>query len=231
MRRVQFGFYNLAPAGDPNRGIGQVTREAEAIVNNQPHNPLRRRPKVFGVVEAIGRNLPHLDHYEQVSLKANRSVANLALYVRADLHRKSEQWIMHTREWKRPLHPGMHEPRATLVVPVEDWTIVVAHAPQAPMRHLPAEVNDTLEAARGEWLDVVAEQLRRPGPVLLLSDSNGLWDDLLRRVEGVAMAGTPIESAHARHATLRRIRTPGSLGGVQMLSDHKRCLLGTAIRA
>lgn len=231
MKRCTFGFYNLAPAGDPNRGPAFISRESAAIVNNAPRNPQRRRPKVYGVAEALGRNLPHLDRYELVASKHNKSTANLGLYVRDDLDRGNEQWIIHERLWRRPLHPGWHEPRATLVVPIEDWTVVVAHAPQAPMRHLAADVNDTLEAARSEWLRIVAEAITRPGPVLLLSDSNGLWDDLCKRVKGTVTAGTPIESAHARNATLNNVTTPSEIDGVPLLSDHERCLLGTAVKA
>lgn len=223
MRRVPFGFYNLAPAGDPDRGSAFVARESEAIVNNRPRNPLRRRPKVFGVVEAIGRRLPDLERYTLIRDTSTLSRANVALYVRKGLKVGSVRWIDHQRDWKRPLHPGMHEPRSTLVVTVEQWSIVVAHAPQ---------VGDPMKAARAEWLDIEAHLLaaaNRSWPVLLLSDSNALWDELRDRVAGTVMEGTPIESAHARHAVLRRVRVKPSVGGVPMLSDHKRCLLGTAI--
>jgi hypothetical protein len=224
MRRLQFGFYNLAPAGDPQRGPAFVARESEAIVNNRPRNGLRRHPKVYGVVEAIGRRLPELEHYTMIRDTSTPSRANIALYVRKGLKVGTVRWIDHQREWKRPLHPGMHEPRSTLVVTVEDWTVVVAHAPQ---------VGAPMAAARDEWLAIEAHLLaaaNRNWPVLLLSDSNALWDELLKRNAGTAMGGTPIESAHTRFAVLRRVRVRPSVGGVPMLSDHKRCLLGTAVR-
>lgn len=223
MKRLPWAFYNLAPAGDHDRGPTFVARESEAIVNNRPRNPLRRRPKVFGVVEAIGRRLPELEGYALVRDTSTPSRANVALYVRKGLFPVGIHWIDHERDWKRPLHPGMHEPRSTLVVTVEGWTVVVAHAPQA---------GAAMAAARAEWLDIEAHLLaaaNRNWPVLLLSDSNELWDELQKRNEGTAMGGTPIESAHVRHATLRRVRVRPSVGGVPMLSDHKRCLLGTAV--
>lgn len=225
MRRVQFSFYNLAPAGDPQRGPAFVTREAEAIVNNHPRNPLRRRPKVFGVVEAIGRRLPELEHYQLIRDTSTASRANVALYVRKGLKVGTVRWIDHRLSWPRVLHPGLHEPRSTLVVTVEDWTVVVAHAPQ---------VGERMNGARAEWLDIEAHLLaaaNRNWPVLLLSDSNALWDELQKRNEGTAMGGTPVESAHVRHARLKNIRTPESIRGVPMLSDHRKCLLGTAVRA
>lgn len=225
MERVQFAFYNLAPAGDPNRGPAFVTRESEAIVNNRPRNPLRRRPKVYGVVEAIGRRLPELKRYHLIRDTSRPSRANVALYVRKGLKFGSVRWIDHEIPWPRVLHSGQHEPRSTLVVTVEGWTIVVAHAPQ---------VGAAMKAARDEWLTIEARLLAAANhdwPVLLLSDSNALWDELLNRNEGTAMGGTPIESAHTRHAVLRHVRVRPSVMGVPMLSDHKRCLLGTAVRA
>lgn len=225
MRRVPFGFYNLAPAGDPDRGPAFVARESEAIVNNRPRNPLRRRPKVFGVVEAIGRRLPELERYDLIRDTSSPSRANVALYVRKGLEVGTVRWIDHRLSWPRVLHPGLHEPRSTLAVTVEGWTVVVAHAPQ---------VGRPMDGARAEWLDIETRLLasaNRNWPVLLLSDSNALWDELERRVEGAVMGGTPIESAHARYAALKRVRVRPSVGGVPMLSDHKRCLLGTAIRS
>jgi hypothetical protein len=223
MRRCSFACYNLAPAGDMDRGPDFVQRELAAIANNLSPDPERRRPKVIGICEAVDRTMPELERFNLVRSTLNRSRANIALYVRDDLEIGAPEWVMHTRTWPRPLHPelGPHEPRATLVVPVENWTVVVSHAPQ---------IGEGIGPARDEWVDIVAGLVSRPGPVLLLSDPNGLGEELVRRVPELRKGGTPIEAVHAHRAKPKRIQTPEIVNGIKMLSDHKKCLMGRAVR-
>lgn len=230
MKRCSFAFYNLAPAGDPKRGEDFIQKELGAIANNIHPDPDRRRPKVLGVCEAIHRSLPQLDRFTLIRSTENLSKANVALYVRDDLDHGDPEWVMHERTWPRPLHPaaGRHEPRATLVVEVENWTVVVSHAPQAPQDHWPAETREAVTAARTEWVKIVARLVNRPAPVLLLSDPNGLGDDLRQRVQALEVHGTPIESAALLGARMNKFDTPETVNGIVMMSDHRRCLIGRA---
>jgi len=217
MRRLPHAFYNLSPAGDPNRGLFFITRELSAIANNLNHDATRRRPKVIGVCEAINRVLPELDHYQLVRSTLNLSRANVALYVREDLELGETEWVRHEKTWPRAKdHDLTHEPRTTLVQDVEDWRIIVGHAP----------VGFGAEAARDEWLSILVDLLHIPGPVVALTDPNGLGDDLYRRVPSAVTGGTAIEAVHGRHVVIDSVHTPGVVNAVPMLSDHHRCLLG-----
>lgn len=226
MKRIRFAFYNLAPAGDPQRGPFFVARELNAIANNRPYRPWRRRPKVIAVSEAIGRRLPELKRYRLIRDTSTPGRANLALYVLRRLKVTDVEWVDHEREWPRVLHSGMHPARSTLVCRVEDWTVIVGHAPQAPTT-AKRTANEGLTSARGEWVSIVARLLHRYDRVLLLTDPNGLGDDLMRAVPGMRTGGTAVEAAHVKGGALSW-RTRAVVNGVRMLSDHKRCLLGRA---
>lgn len=215
MRRMPFAFYNLAPPGDPNRGSVRVALESNAIVNNDPTDLFRRRPKVFGVCEAIGRSLPSLDRYDLLRDTSRASRANLAVYVLDHLDHGRAEWIDLKETWPRTEHPGTHPPRSLLVVRVEDWTVCVSHAPPTAPGAGPA---------RAEWVKAARAFMAGPGPRLLLSDPNALPVD----VAGVEHGGTPIEHAHVRGARLVSWSTPAEINGVRMLSDHKKALLGLA---
>ena len=228
MKRLTFAFYNLAPAGDPQRGPFFVERELRALAN-LPRRPWRRRRKVIGVSEAIYRRLPQLPGYRLIRSRETRSRENVALYVLDRLKVGRIEWIDHEETWPRPLHPGRHEPRSTLVVEVEDWTVVVSHAPQ---------VGRLIALARNEWLNILADLLRSKAhrvrgevhPVVALTDPNALGPALVRRVPGTVSGGTAVEAVHGNGITLTEVHTPGEVNGVPMLSDHKRALIGTAVR-
>jgi hypothetical protein len=220
MRRLPFVFYNLGPPNDPHRDPVQVGLELNALANNSA--PTRRRtPKVVGICEAIGHNLPELERFQQVRDRTNRPRANIALYVRDHLD-LDITWVELTRTWPRTQAPGNHEPRANLIVTIDEWTIMVGHAPPK----VPGAAD-----ARAEWLDSAVEFLHGPGPRVVLSDPNLLRETVVETVaNGVMALGTQIESVHGRSVVLDRVRTREVINDVRMMSDHKRALLGRATR-
>ncbi len=231
MKRCSFAFYNLAPPGAPNRGEVQVRKELTAIANFvDPLTGKRKRPKVLGVCEAVGRPLPELARYEMLRTRENPSKANVAVYVRDDLRHGEPRWVMHEKEWPKIFGSGFHEPRATLVVKVENWRIVVAHAPQAPRLGFPQATQDALDDARKEWLDIMVRLLDRDGPVLLVSDPNGLADELEQRMHALDTKGGTGEAVHALGAHVEGFQLLGEANGVAMLSDHQQFRTGDAVK-
>ncbi len=231
MKRCSFAFYNLAPASDPMRGEVQVKKELTAIANLvDPQTGKRKRPKVLGVCEAVGRPLPALPRYELLRTRENPSKANVALYVRDDLRHGEPRWVMHEKRWPKIFGPGLHDPRATLVVKVENWRVVVAHAPQAPREVFPQATQDALEDARKEWLDIMERLLDRDGPVLLVSDPNGLADELKQRMHALDTEGVAGEAVHALGAHVKDFQLLGEANGVVMLSDHHQFKTGSAVK-
>lgn len=230
MRRMNFAVYNLAPAGDPNRGPEFVARELNAIANNRPRR-LRRRPKVIGTMEAVGRRMPQLDHYRMVRDTSTPARANLCLYVLRRLHLGDRRWVDLKLTWPRVLHAGTHPPRSILIQHVEGWRVVLSHAPQGVRTLFRDEVRDGLLAARHEWVEAIVEVLQESRmPTLLLTDPNGLQLVLRRRVPDLVVTGTAVEAAHARRAVFTGSWLPRRINGVPMLSDHGRALLGRARR-
>jgi hypothetical protein len=221
MRRVSFVVYNLGPPSDPDRGPLYVKRELNALANVKPHDGDRKRPKVIGTMEAIGRPMPEIAGYRKIRDTRNSSRANLCLYVLDRLDLGETHWIQHRETWPRMNdHTKTHPPRATLVQEVEDWHVALGHAP----------VGHGTAAARTEWLTITEDVLRNPAPVLLLSDPNGLGEELRRRVPSSVAAGTRIEAVHARHAVIDAAVTPSVVNGVPLLSDHHQALLGRVSR-
>jgi len=223
MFRFPFAFENLAPPTDPNRGPGQVRRELGALANNVNPDSRRPDPKAIGLCEALDHRLPDLWRYGQpIRDVSRRSRENLALYVLARLDRGRVRWHDLAETWPRSNRPGTHEPRSILDVEVEDWRILVSHAPPVSVGTGPA---------RREWLDAMVDVMRGPTPVLALTDPNGLGDELIRRLGVKAVGGgTHIEAAHGRGIILTAVHASGRVNGVPMLTDHKRALLGAARR-
>lgn len=226
MKRLTFVFYNLAPAGDPNRGPAFVERELRALAN-LPKRPWFPRRKVIAVAEAINRTLPELPGYTLIHSTETPSRANVALYVLDRLKVGKVEWVDHEVTWPRTEHPGTHEARSTLIVEVQGWTIIVSHAPPAGRGTRPA---------RSEWVRKMAALLRRVAfgkegrPTVLLSDPNALGGHLTGLMPGqLASGGTLIEAVYARDVTLKNVRTPFLVRGVPMLSDHKKALIGRAV--
>lgn len=234
MKRATFAFYNLAPAGDPHRGPEQVRLELNAIANNHAPDPDRKRPKVIGNVECIDRHIPRLVGYHApIRSTASKSRANVALHVSARLTLGRTEWVDLSKTWPRPLHPdaGPHEPRSILVQQVEDWTIVVGHAPQEPREVFARATNAAIMDARAEWLDAMVTLMQRTGPVLALTDPNALASVLVKRLGSTTVVGGDgTDSVIGRHVTILGAPTPGVVNGVRLLSDHKKCLLGSAVR-
>lgn len=229
-RVMPFAFENLAPAGDPFRGPVQVKLELSAIANNHNHNKNRQRPKVIGCVECIHRSMPKLNNFQgPFRSTKNASRANMALYVLKGVKVGPTEYVDLHETWPRPLHPkaGHHEPRSILIKEVAGWTVVVSHAPQAPGR-FPKATNEAIIRARKEWLDVMVKIAKRPGPVLILTDPNGLADELHHRVPKLCVEGEPADAALTNATFVDGTQLPSALNGIQMLTDHKKCLLGKA---
>lgn len=227
MRHLSFGCYNLGPSGDrPQR---QGRREIRALLRERDDRGRRR--KVVVLVETTGWRLPWSLTHRRIRDTSTPGRANVSMYVLRRLRRGRAQWVDHERTWPRVLHPGMHPARATLVVPVEDWTVIGGHAPQAPRSVFGSLTVRALSDARGEWLGITASLFDRVGPVVLLSDPNGLGDDLVRQLGPRAVTGgTATEAVHGLGVVIDDARASGSVDGVRMRSDHRKALVGTARR-
>ncbi len=240
MRRLTFRFYNLAPVGERGpKDAELVERELRAIANRpigRRRAWWRRRPKMIGVCEAVGRDLPALPGYRIIRDRTTPARANLALYVLHWLPVDSIEWIDLERTWPRVLHPGVHPARSILVAAVRGWLVIVGHAPQAPSRRFTSAVNRGLASARIEWTAAMVRMAHSAvGPVLVLTDPNGLGPRIRRALAnlgrlGVGTGGTAVEAVHVVGAVLVEAHTPGSAFGVPMLSDHRRYLRGRARR-
>lgn len=240
MRRLTFRFYNLAPVGERGpRDAELVRRELHALANRpigKPWHWWRRRPKVIGVCEAVGRTLPSLGGYRLIRSRLTGGRANVALYVLEWLDVDDISWVDLHVEWPRPKDPSrMHEARSILVVVVRGWTVIVGHAPQEPSRFFTAAVNRGLAAGRLEWSRATVRLMNRRGPVTALTDPNALGARLVRLVgrlisESVVTGGTTVEAVHGLKVTLRDVLTPSAFYGVLMRSDHGRALMGVAER-
>lgn len=227
---MPFAFENLAPAGDPFRGPAQVKLEISAMANNHNHDKNRRRPKVIACVECIHRSMSKINNYQgPFRSTKNLSRANMALYVLGGIEVGPTEFVDLHETWPRPLHPsaGPHEPRSILIKKVAGWSIVVAHAPQAPGR-FPKATNEAIIRARKEWLEAMVKIAKRPGPVLILTDPNGLGDELHHRVSVLCIDGEPADAVLTNATLTTAAELPSHLNGIQMLTDHKKCLLGTA---
>lgn len=215
MKRVPFAFENLGPADRPF----QIDRELRALANLLNPDPDRRRPKVLGVCEAVGKVLPDtLTPYRLIRDRSTPSRANIALYLLARLHVEAIRWHDLRETWPRTEHPGIHEPRSILRVEVEGWRVLVGHAPP---------IAPESGKARDEWHDAMVDLMTSVGPVLALVDPNSV---LILDRGRIVTAGTNIEAVVGRNIVLDGAFTPGSVNGVPMLTDHRRALLGRARR-
>lgn len=238
MRRCSFAGYNIGPAnsrreGQTNRqAVREGRREVRTLLSFRDNQG--RRHKVVVVFEALGWRLPRVwawwNGYRLIRDTSTPGRANIAVFVLERLETGRPRWIDHKKTWPRILHPGMHPARASLVVPVEDWTLIFGHGPQDERHHFPERTKIELAAARAEWLDITADLMNTaPGPVLLLSDPNGLDEALLRRLpETAAKGGTNVECAHVVGAVLDQAQKVSSVDSVPMRSDHHGALLGKA---
>ncbi len=219
MKRFGFAFENLGPT--PRRD--EINDELLALANVTSRDHDRPIPKGVGVAEAIGKRLPVLPRHDMLRDTRRPGRANVALYVRADLAHDHE-WIDLDETWPRTEHPGTHPPRSILVAQVEDWRVIVAHAPPLGRR-----TGD----ARAEWLaamvDAILDTPDDRTPVLALTDPNGLGPALLLG-PGMVTGGTPVEAAHGRRVILDHAQAVESVNGVRMRTDHGRALIGHARR-
>lgn len=233
MDRLPFAHENLAPPGDPNRGPAFVDRELNALANNVSlrrgrivHEPDRRRqpPKAIGLTETIGHRLPALPNYgEPIRSTSTPGRANVALYLRDGLKGEPVEWVQHRETWPATQHDGPHPARATLVKELDSVAVVVGHAPPA----VPGAKD-----AREEWETVTVRILRRYSHVIWLGDPNGLLGEVLRRLGDprAVRGGDETDAVLLRGYTITAAPTPERVNGVPMLTDHRKALLGRAVR-
>ena len=243
MRRFPFAHENLGPAGD-RRDPGQVPRELNAIGNNAVQvkgrmvrisDPMRPRPKVIALTEAISHRLPELPRYgKPIRSHTTLGRANLALYVRDGLEGPPPSWVQHKATWPKVNDPRQqHAARSTLVKTLYDHgpTIVVGHGPQAPNPRLPDATNRALVEAREEWVDITARILDNYPQVIWLGDPNGLLPHVRRALGDprATVGGDSTDAVLVRGYILATASTPNSVNGVPMLTDHRKALLGLAL--
>lgn len=219
MRRMRFAFENMRVGRPPARWA----LELNALANNVNPDPDRLRPKVLTGCEVAGGDLERLDHYHPPTRdRSTPARANLFLYAAKWLDVGRPEWIDLDKATPRLKRPGSFR-RSLLVQRVEDWFVIVGHAPPA----WPGA-----DAARREWLDAVCSLLRTAGPhPILLSDPNGLGKSIRRLVPDVVAGGTATEAVHGRGIVLDGVHTPGAVNGVTMLTDHRCALVGSAHKA
>jgi hypothetical protein len=247
VRRFPFAHENLGPAGDRRDSL-QVPRELNAVGNNirrvdsrivTAPDLRRRRPKGIGLTETIGHRLPNLLHYgEPIRSTKTLGRANVSLYLRNGLEGPPARWIDHKATWPKVNDPNQrHAARATLVKEIvgrrEDGpTILVGHGPQAPNPRLPKATNAALVEAREEWVDITARLLRSYIRVIWLGDPNGLLDEVLVQLGDpkAARGGDATDAVLVRGFTIESAATPSNVNGIPMLTDHRKALLGVAVK-
>jgi hypothetical protein len=244
VRRFPFAHENLGPAGD-RRDPAQVPREINALGNNISlvrnrtlplGDPLRRRPKGIGLTEATGHRLPSLRGYgTPIRNRKTEGRANLALYVRNGLEGPPPHWVDHKATWPKVNDPNQrHAARATLIKELYDHgpTIVVGHAPQAPNPRLPDATNRALVEAREEWVDITARILRGYPNVVWLGDPNGSLDEVLIALGDpkAVKSSDPTDAVLLRGFIIKAASTPSHVNRVPMLTDHRKALLGRAVK-
>jgi hypothetical protein len=244
MKSFPFAHENLGPAGD-RKDPNQVPRELDAIGNNIVRvrnrtlplgDPSRLRPKGIALTESIGHHFPSLKHYgDPIRNRKTEGRANLALYLRNGLEGPPAHWVDHQATWPKVNDPSrQHAPRATLIKELHDHgpTIVVGHGPQAPNPRLPVATTRALVEARAEWVDITCRILRQYRHVIWLGDPNGLLGDVRHGLgfKSVAIGGDATDAVLVRGYFLEDARTVPSVNGVPMLTDHRKALLGRAVR-
>ena len=126
MRRLPFAFYNLGPPQDPRRDPVQVALELNALANNsaRPHAGVRRSSESAKPSGTICRT----SSGSSKCVTAQTDRANIALYVRDNLD-IDITWVELTRTSPQTQAAGDHEPRTNLIATIDDWTVMVGHAP------------------------------------------------------------------------------------------------------
>jgi hypothetical protein len=245
VRRLPFAHENLGPAGD-RVDPRQVPRELNAVGNNISQvrnrtlplgNPLRRRPKGIGLTETVAHRLPHLEHYG-APIRSTQTLgrANVSLYLRNGLEGPPARWVDHKAQWPKVNDPRQqHAARATLVKELHGPdldAVLVGHGPQAPNPRLPAATNRALVEAREEWVDITARILRAYPNVIWLGDPNGLLDEVLAQLGDpkAAKSSDPTDAVLVRGFTIESAPTPSHVNGVPMLTDHRKALVGVAVK-
>jgi hypothetical protein len=245
VRRFPFAHENLGPAGD-RRDPLQVPRELNAIGNNirwaagrivTAPDLRRRRPKGIGLTETVAHHLPALPHYgDPIRSTKNLGQANVSLYLRNGLEGPPARWVDHKATWPKVNDPRQrHAARATLVKELDGRDLdatLVGHGPQVPNPRLPKGTNAALVEAREEWVDITVRLLRSYPNVVWLGDPNGLLDEVLVQLGDpkAARGGDATDAVLVRGFTIEAATTPSVVNGIPMLTDHRKALLGTAVK-
>jgi hypothetical protein len=245
VRRFPFAHENLGPAGD-REDLSQVPREIGALGNNVSQvagrivtvpDLRRRRPKGIGLTEAALHRLGAHAHYGQpIRSIRTEGRANVALYLRNGLEGPPPRWVDHKATWPKVNDPSRrHAPRATLIKELDGPdldAVIVGHGPQAPGWRLPNATNAALQEAREEWVDITARILRAYPNVIWLGDPNGLLDEVLVQLGDpkAARGGDATDAVLVRGFTIEASATPSVVNGIPMMTDHRKALLGTAVK-
>jgi hypothetical protein len=247
--RFPFAHENLGPAGD-RTDPGQVLRERNALANNirrtdgrivAKPDRRRRRPKAIVNTEATGHPRHELAHYgKPISSTKTLGRANIVRYLRDGLEGPPADWVDHKATWPKINDPSkVHPARATLVKHLYHGPSVIGgHAPQAPRRGgpnpLPERTNKALEDARDEWVAITVAIIRNIPWAVWLGDPNGLLPRVRAQLADqrirVTISPDPTDAVLVRGFTLDGALTPDTVNGVPMLTDHRKALLGRAVR-
>jgi hypothetical protein len=208
-------FYNLGPG----RSSIRISQELRGMAS--------MRPRVIGLVEAIGYPLPDLPDYRRVRDTTRPSRANVAAYVRRDLTVKSVKWHDLSQTWPRTEMPGTHPPRSILELRVNGSQVIVYHAP--PQTKHP-------DSFKGQQEGIAAlTRLMAPGvgawskkrPRVALMDANrrpgepGPGPDKLAAAIDGTTRGTRIDCAVTRKQPVDRVLYRRHVPGAELGSDHK----------
>lgn len=203
--------YNL----DNNRpDQQQLQREVDAILDTGP--------LALVCVERLGNTLRERRGYDLLASDKNRSRQNTAIYVAADAEHGDLRWIDLDTTWHRTEGPGEHEARSFPHVDVDGLLLIGVH-------QQPKGTNTTLDG-QAEGIGALSRAFREhDGPALAIGDFNRTALEtgpgprtLAKRVEGRTI-GTRIDCAVGR-GVRGRIAYPTSVGGVRLLSDHRRAV-------
>lgn len=221
-------FYN---AGPPSK-----TRPGSAAAADLGGLLREYRPRVAGVCEVIGDQLQPVSGYQLVRDTSRRSRANVAAYVREDCELRRTWWIDHRTRWARTDHPGIHEPRSTMLLGVGQVQVLVGH--QVPLgtdhsRDGQLEIVHALQLVMAPWK---RPRIRDHAPELSLEDMKArprvlLWDDNAPGDQGLGSDylspripawrhGEHLDNALQRNLPVGGVEYVQHAGGVQLGTDH-----------
>lgn len=217
-------FYNCAPAGDPGRKL-QLPRELSALAKSGP--------RVIGLCEAIGYDLPSLGGYRLIRDTSRPGRANVAAYVEKTHGLTDVQWHDLHETWSRTEHPGTHPARSWLELFLNDDQFIIGHQP-------PKGTDNTLRAQR-EGVNLVVGLMApwiahgngrgKDRRRMALADWNrNKYDvgpgpaEIARRIGG-EVNGSHIDAAVSRNFDVHEAIYVETVQGTTLRSDHPSALV------